>query len=303
MKTKKSKTWIEELENDKGKKYSWEFFIKPTTASRVSKELYLGMYKRNKKKNKKKGGWNYYLINNYFNAWKKRGFLNKERIVTERKIGIITRNYPESRYILNLKPFFEYAKKKKVEFNSIQKGILSFLFFSLNIREYIYKRYKKDENFIKGILKFYFSNFFKHYAFPKIYKLKKYDKKLKKIGKGMGQDFNLTELRWNYVRYPNEKIPWDVTNITTPMTKKEWGSISKKDKIRMNESAKWLERLKKKGVSKSIQENRTFEFPKPVVKDEIFLSAFYFQYKEFHQELSNEMVNLDLKIMKLLNLD
>lgn len=270
----------------KGREYSWEFFIKPTTLSELSKRLYPNLFEKVKKRQKKES-WDYYWIREHLNQWGKLGYFDKEKVYEKRRgKSNSIRKHPISTSIFNLNPLFDYAKSrgKKFEFTHPQKIILEVLFISEEIREDIYKNYKDTDDFITALLKFYISYFIKRKIGVSSYKSKSIIKQVKKENKKIGTTYDiLNELyRWG-VPYPSDYQKEE-------KCLKEEGDNYKIIPIDMTGIK--VTNLTKMSITEEIRAQ---------LKDNLVtVSYYYYLYEKFHEEMKEIMADLDFKILNLL---
>lgn len=279
---KKSKTykidperWLEIIQKRKNAEFAWEFFRRPMTSTEVKKETHSHLY----------------MISEAFRVWKEKHCLNEHTFYSKRlaKGKESKYDYPMKKYELNLVPLFEYAKNEKKSFTDMEKRILTWLFWHPSVREKTYQKYHKKDNVILGILKFYFSNYFRIYAIPKTYDWESLIKEKKEVKKKSFPTFlyKFEDLRKQVISFPNEEElenPYpDQYEKVIPIKDIE---VVKSNSIKVDFSYS----------SKEMAEDR--------VKQSIETNVwnFYFYYEKFHNELPQEMVNLDRKIMDLLGL-
>jgi len=186
------------MEKDKSREYSWKFFYNYTTTNIISK-----IYYHNSEKN-------YYLVSTRCKEWKaKEYFVQKEgKIQKLRNKEKNNNTYPSKQpyYMFNLNPFYEFAKSKKIEFTPKQEKILDFFFYSYVVREYIYDKYSKEDDFITAMIKFYISFLIRNKLGEETYSLDSLKKEFKKYFKthvlGIG---SVDYIRSKFVHFSTDK--------------------------------------------------------------------------------------------------
>ncbi len=140
----------------RGRDVAWHFFVDYTNCTKISNKLYPDtriIYK----KGGKKISWSMPQINGIFHRLLEKGFLYVTNL--PQKINRYNKIHHQSveHYILNLFPLFDYYKDKinPKGFTQTEKSILNWIFYPVNTRFQMYKLYRKNDDVINAIMKFY----------------------------------------------------------------------------------------------------------------------------------------------------
>ena len=275
-------------EKGRGRDYAWEFFVKPTTESKISKELYPDIYE-NMTKEKKKKGWVYYHVQNRFKDWKEEKYFDRVKIKEKegRKCkGNSTRKDTVTNYIFNLNSFFEYAESRGVHLLHSQKMILEVLFIFDTMRSILYKNFKDKEDFITAILKYYVGEFIKRKIVTNDYKYLRRD--LRRNKKKSFSTFDFLDDLYQYgIPYPS----------TSKIKEENEAKIPKKELDKYGYKKIDLSHTKIIDLT-NLSETERLRYK---LKDQfVNVYFYYYLYETFQKQMKDIMTDLDYKMMSLL---
>ena len=140
----------------RGKDVSWYFFVDYTNATKISTKLYPDTRKKYERGGKKIS-WSMPQVNDIFHRLLEKGYLHITKL--PQKINRYNKTHHQSfeHYILNLFPLFDYYKENiNIDgFTNEEKSILNWIFYPVNTRLQMYKLYRKNDDVINAIMKFY----------------------------------------------------------------------------------------------------------------------------------------------------
>jgi hypothetical protein len=171
-------TWLDTLQDSKGKKISRIWFEGYNTQEGVTKRFNPEAYERwlNRKDKKKTPHYTLPIVVHLFQVWRDYGFFDKSvplRTLLDRKYKIGNSEFPlfpklkkeDLRYLpknyalslLNLEPIYKFCKDRGIEFSEEEKSFLKLTLLSEHIRKEILEEFP-DEDIINATLKYYAKN-------------------------------------------------------------------------------------------------------------------------------------------------
>lgn len=167
---KQKKTWLENIQEGKGKEIARAFFLTYKTPTQITKEIYPEAFERARIKTQK--SFIMPIIATHFKNWQKEGFIMKSKmqipvsffkrrvkydkpeLKVKRQESKKLSTYHDWAYLLGLEPIYKFCKERGIEFTEEEKSFLKLNLLEEDVRADILEQFPQ-EDIINATLKYY----------------------------------------------------------------------------------------------------------------------------------------------------